>query len=567
MKKYYIFILALVASAVLSSCNKQLELRTNGTTDMSAVFASRNMTRGYLNACYSYISNQPLYVSGWTDDAVHSNAIESGSDWDIWYNAGVTSSNFGTYNYDGDPWGNYFQGIRKCNVFIANIDDCTADLATWEKAGFKAQALTLRAYYYLQLMKRYGELPIFTEDLGTSHDYSTDELSSVAEVTEQILADCDAAIATADSDAFSYVYGNQQWGMMTKAVAQAIRAESVMWAISPLLDDGFDKAKAVQVAADALNNLLTHDYSLYKIATADYNAYANYFLYNPNDERAKDKETILGGSQCAVWQNCGIPTLAGVSSAGCCPTQELVDAYDMANGQQAITGYEDAQHLKPIVNKASGYNEAKPYENRDPRFYATVFYNGSKRGGTVINTSSSGTCGIKANNIKYTHTGYYMRKYAHDGSNRNGNSDGYIRNIRLAEVYFNFAEVALAVVGADTKITPVNLSAMDAVNAVRARVGMPAITDAANFEARYRNERRVEFAMEADRYFSVRRWKTLSSTAVVTGMSIDGTKYERFAFENRPTCEDKYLLYPINLTEAKKIQNNTGTSWQNAGWE
>lgn len=567
MKKYYILILVLVASLGLSSCQDKFDLRSNGTIDMKDVFKDRNRTKGYLNSCYNYVPGFDIYAGSFSDDAQNSMAAQSGNAYDIWYNQGVTSSNFGSYNFDGDPWASLYQGVRKTNVFIANIDASTAEMTEAERAGWKSQAYTLRAYYYLQIIKRYGPAPLFTEDLGTAHDYASDTKASVADIVKQILSDCDAALAVSDGEDFSYSYGSGQWGMMTKAIAQAVRAEAAMWAISPLLSDGFSKDEALSVAADALSKLLANDYALWTTTGTGVNAYATYHLTNPNDNRAADKETIYGAGQVAVWSQCGVPTTAGITSAGACPTQELVDAYEMANGKPAITGYSDKQHLQPIINGESGYNEKKPYDNRDPRFYATVWYNGSKRGSTTINTKVGAPCGIKATDIKYTHTGYYMRKYAADLSNRNSNADGYLRRMTLAEVYYNFAEVAYQVAGPDVKVAGINLSARDAVNRVRARVGMPEIPSglsAADFEKRYRNDRRVELVYTPDRYFSVRRWKTLGETSVVTGMTAEG---ERFAFDERPTCDAKYLLYPLNLTEANKVQTLTGTSWQNAGWE
>lgn len=576
MKKFRILILAMAAAAALSACQDSLDLRTNGTTDMSEVFKDRNMTRGYLNACYSYIADPSVNVGSFTDDAQNSQDVVAGSSYDVWYHSDVTSNNFSDHNWDGNPWGNYFQGVRKCNVFLANIDGATAEMESWERTGWKAQALTLRAWYYLQLMKRYGQIPLFTTDLGTSHDYSTDSKATISEIATQIFADCDAAIATEDSEAYSYVYRTQQWGMATKALAQAIRCETATYVISPLMGDGtFSADEALEIAADALAKVLANDYSLWYTASGGYNAYASYFLYSPDDYRAQDKETIYGGVRTSVWSACGVPIVSGSSTAGTCPTQELVDAYEMANGQPAITGYSDEQHLQPIINTASGYDETKPYENRDPRFYATVFYNGSSRGNDVISTVAGGNCGLNATNIRYTHTGYYMRKYAHDASNRNSNSDGYMRIVRLAELYYNFAEVAYQAVGPDNIVTVsgLNMSARGAVNAVRARVGMPEIPSGlstSDFEQRYRNDRRVEFALEADRYFSLRRWKELESSAVVSGMKVSGTgssvTYERFAFDKRSTSTDKYLLYPLSLTEASKILELTGNDWQNPGW-
>ncbi|MBQ6287301.1 MAG: RagB/SusD family nutrient uptake outer membrane protein [Bacteroidales bacterium] len=572
MKKYIAFLL--LAAFLLPACNDMLELRDNGTTDMSRVFSDRNMTRGYINACYNYVVGTNLRVGSYTDDAQDAQSITSGSRYDYWYNQTLNASNFGSYNFDGDPWGQLFQGIRKCNVFLDNIGTATAKMTEQERQAWAAQAKTLRALYYMQLVKRYGGVPLVTTDLGTDHDYAQDSRSSASDVIRQILTDCDEAIAIPDSEDYSYVYGKGQWGMMTKAVAQAIRAEAATYAISPLLDDGtFDKQQALTVAADALANLLSHGYALWTKSSATSSAYALYHLTNPNDDRAADKETIYGGYRVDPWNQCGVPIVAGTTTAGSCPTQELVDAYEMANGQPAITGYSDASHLQPIINTASGYDETKPYEGRDPRFYDCIFYNMSKRAGSYVNTYAGGTSGISSTNIRYTCTGYYMRKFAADGSNRNSNQDGYLRLMRLTDVYMNFAEVAYQVAGPYQNVSGVNMSAADAVNAIRERAGMPNLPaglSASEFEARYRNERRIEYAFEMDRYFSLRRWNQLDKAKQVTGMRIvqEGSKYtyNRFAFDARQTAESKYLLYPINTTELNKMTKLTGNNWQNPGW-
>ena len=207
MKKYYILFSIFVASFALSACQEQFDLRSNGTIDMTEVWKERNRTKGYLNSCYNYIPGTSIDYAAYTDDAVQSRAVTPGTSFDVWYNQGVTSANFGSYNVDGDPWGGLYQGIRKCNVFLANIGASTAEMTESERAGWTSQAHTLRALYYLQVIKRYGPSPLFTEDLGTSHDYSTDTKASVADITRQILADCDEALKTPDCEDFSYSYG------------------------------------------------------------------------------------------------------------------------------------------------------------------------------------------------------------------------------------------------------------------------------------------------------------------------------------------------------------------------
>ena len=573
MKRHLIY--PLLGLLLLPACNKALDLRPNGTTSMDKVFTDHNKTRGYLNSCYQFLPLASLDAGSFTDDAQNSNEVTAGSKYAFWYSGGLSADNFKPNNYDGSPWAELYQGVRRCNVFLANIDAATGVESESQRAGFKAQALTLRAFYYINIAKRYGAAPLLLAELPKDYGYEADVRTPVGQILRQVIADCDAAIATPDSEDFSYALISGQWKMMTKAVAQAIRSEAAMMAVSPLFGDGtLAPSEAVAIAGDALSALLANDYALWTEASESYSAYASYFLYNPNDMRSKDKETIYGGERANVWQSNGIPFVTGMSSAGACPTQDLVDAYEMANGEVAITGYEDADHLRPIVNPASGYKESAPYAGRDPRFYATVFYEGSKRGTKSVYTYVGNLSGLLETSARNTHTGYYMRKYASDKSSLQANSDGYVRTYRLAEVYLNFAEVAYQALGPDT-VEPVSgLSARDAVNAVRARAGMPELPSglsAEDFQKRYRNERRVEFALEADRYFSLRRWKVLSDHPFVTGMRItregSSSAMQRFRFPDRPTAAEKYLLYPIDPTEQAKMQEHTGASWQNPGWE
>jgi hypothetical protein len=131
------------------------------------------------------------------------------------------------------------------------------------------------------------------------------------------------------------------------------------------------------------------------------------------------------------------------------------------------------------------------------------------------------------------------------------------------------------VAGPYQTVSGVNMSAADAVNAIRDRAGMPNLPaglSTADFEKRYRNERRIEFALEQDRFFSLRRWKAVETAKQLTGMRITQSggnyTYERFAFEPRQTADAKYCLYPINTGEANKMTAilGEGNGWQNPGW-
>ncbi|WP_270088489.1 RagB/SusD family nutrient uptake outer membrane protein [Sphingobacterium sp. SYP-B4668] len=367
------------------SCNKQLDLPLDGRITMDEVFSDYNRTRGYLNSCYGHCPSPGAARASLSDESHDSEDIIAGNRYSNWYNGNVTPSNFGSVLTDGSPWTSLYQGIRKCNVFIENIPTSTAFASETTKAGWKAQAHTLRALYYLQLIKRYGAVPLLDKALPVGSDYGAMTRTSVSEIVKFIISDCREALAAPnEQDGFSWnIYDNQN-GIMTRAIPYAIMSQAITYAVSPLFDDGtFTWAEATAINAEALGQLLDNDYKLFDVqpsAAVAENAYALYFLTNPNDQRSVDKETIYGlGSRQEVWRYVGLPSTPNQERAGHCPTQDLVDAYEMANGMAPILGYTDADRLQPIINTASGYDPEAPYSKRDPRFYASIFYNGAAK--------------------------------------------------------------------------------------------------------------------------------------------------------------------------------------------
>jgi len=590
MKKNILFF-TIAMTAVLTSCNDLLELPNDGRMTMDDVFKTRNNVLGYLNSCYNYRIEPSMERDALTDNSTHSEDMFGNSIYNRWYNDGYSATSY--TNTDGAPWESLYQGIRKCNIFIANmesLDPSTIPNYDGEISSWIAEVRTLRAYYYLELIKRYGACPILTVAYETTHDFGTNVRSSVSEVVTQIVADCDDALAAPEVNlGFSWKVGAGQRGIMTRAMAHFIKAQALLFAASPQFADGtYSYADALEANRAALGACLANGYELFNTAPATgvaQNVYAFYFISAADEQQAFDKEYIYPGHTVAVWQTSGMPTTSGQLAAGACPSQELVDCYEMqATGEPPITGYSDPQHLSPIINTASGYDPDKPYEGRDPRFYATVYYNGSMRSlenssdpENIIETYVGGSEGLSATDRRYTHTGYYLRKYNNWKSNSDNSADGQIRKFRLGELYLNFAEAAYqASASPYDKISLGNgmsMSAVDAVNAIRRRAGMPDFPTGmskTDFEKKYRNERRVELAFEDVYYFDVRRWKTMPETSrYVTGMRItndgSGYKYERFSLE-RTSYGEKYYLYPLNVTEVNKMTDHTGVNWQNPGW-
>ncbi len=385
IKRYRIIIFTVFVFSLLYSCNEQLDLPSDGRITMDEVFNDYNRTRGYLNSCYGFCPAPYMDRASFSDEAQDADAITANSRYNNWYNGNITTTNYKDNSADGNPWGDLYEGIRKCNVFIKNMRTATVYASEEVKEGWVAQARTLRALYYLQLIKRYGDVPLIKEPFEIGADFSIIDRSSFADVVGFIIEDCDSALLVPDTrDGFHWAVYENQFGIMTRAVAYAVKSEAVTYAASPLWTDGtYSWADATEINAEALAQCLNNDYQLFNVEPSSdiaQNAYALYFITSSNDQRSVDKETILQiGSQMQVWKYAGLPTNSGMEKAGPCPTQDLVDSYEMANGQVPITGYANADRTTPIVNEASGYDPENPYVGRDPRFYASVYYNGAPR--------------------------------------------------------------------------------------------------------------------------------------------------------------------------------------------
>ena len=165
-----------------------------------------------------------------------------------------------------------------------------------------------------------------------------------------------------------------------------------------------------------------------------------------------------------------------------------------------------------------------------------------------------------------TVTGYYLRKFIDPKIPVWQDKNARWKKFRLAEVYLNYAE-------AENEANGPTAEAYDAINIIRARVGMPELPTGLTkdqLRERIRRERRVELAIEEHRFWDVRRWKILDKTdKVVTGMEITRNAnntftYKRFVSQRRNAWAEKYLLFPIPIGDASNVPDFTKN--QNPGW-
>ena len=252
--------------------------------------------------------------------------------------------------------------------------------------------------------------------------------------------------------------------------------------------------------------------------------------------------------------------------SGNCPTQTLVDAYEMK-----ATG-------KLWNETGSGYDPAKPYVGRDPRFELTIAKNGDTKWPTyntlALQTYYGGANGEPITGA--TPTGYYLKKYCDASVNLTAGKTNTKRHTwityRLGEFYLNYAEAVFKYLGsADATSPEFPMSAREAVNMIRNRadVKMPLLTaglSSEDFWKKYENERMVELAFEGHRFWDIRRWKEGDKLKSIVQMKItkndDGTFTYTRKIVNR-SWDDKMYLFPIPQSERMKNPNLT----QNPGWE
>ena len=394
----YVFLILTVMTGMFSCAD--LDMPSDGRITLEEIFSSYYRTRAYFSQCRGYVpqvgftlDNTPL--ASYCDEAHDASDNVSGSVYE-WY-TGRTSPTWNPITVrdaNGDPWDRYFQGIRKCNIFLASVTN--PSLATYnarevEKNGWIAEVRVLRAYYYLQLIKRYGGVPINDTPYEVNQDFSDLRRASFEECADFIMADCDAALATAESEGlpigFRWAITDAERSTITRGFAHAVRSQTALYAASPLWytpDSKYTWEKATEITKEALDACLAHGYELFNTPVdpdVAQNSYAWYFIQRSDPSRSADKETLYETTvwRTNVWSLAGTPIIPGIQKAGPGPSQELVDCYEMADGTLPILGYTDADHLQPILNPASSYDPANPYANRDPRFYASIYYNEAPR--------------------------------------------------------------------------------------------------------------------------------------------------------------------------------------------
>ena len=508
--------LALLLLLGANSCTDVLDVTPKDQFPDQAVFADPNLAEAFLNDIYRGLGHglYEIMLASLADETHFIHVYGT----DKIVQAVITSSDRGALD-DGRfahfNWGPNYSRIRQTNIFLSHIDSTTFDPA-W-KQRMKGEAFFLRAYFYHNLMRMYGGVPLVTKVYGLNEDYTVAR-NSFKETVDFIVANADSAAAL-----LPLSYSGVNVGRATKGAALALKARVLLYAASDLYNvnpcgqpetcysSPQDRAalwRAAKNAAQAVTDLGI--YSLFRPSPANAQEaaknYGDLFL------QTMSQEVILSRFFLSTRDDGYNPGLHNGPNGfhtwgGNTPIQNLIDDYRMVDGSP--------------FDWSNPAHAAAPYANRDPRFYASIAYDGAPwrarpddvkkldpygiiQTFRTLTTDSGVVAGLDTRdspieNWNGGYSGYYIRKFIDPSVNAQFTKE------QVPWIFFRYAEVLLNYAEASIELNELG-DALSALNQIRRRAGMPDLAAGPNLKDEYRNERRIEMAFEEQRFFDVRRW-------------------------------------------------------------
>ncbi|MBR5018216.1 MAG: RagB/SusD family nutrient uptake outer membrane protein [Bacteroidales bacterium] len=556
LDRLFLFLLACVIPASCADLNyTEVNTRDEAWTYEYFENGIKNMVFDVYAQLYNseFESNSAYFLAGATDEAQY--ALETGAV-NNYVNGGWSAAN--PYS---NTWTKSYTAIAEACMYLEKIDQ--ADISDWKYNSsysnwiqqmelFPYELRFLRAYFYFELLRTYGDVPLVTTTL-TNTQANNIKRTPADEIVNFIVDELDAIAPYLPVSYITEV--GAEIGRVTRVAAFALKARTLLYAASPLFNPTNDRTKW-EKAAEACKFILDNA-DIWGLKLSAYGS-----LWGHDAFFNQELILGLGRGESNSFEMANYPIGIENGASGNCPTQSFVDQYEYQdNGQTFAQRYPGSIDL----------TEVDPYEGLDPRFALTVVKNGDlwPSNGSQQKTMETFAGGFNAA-PKYgaTPTGYYLRKYV-DGScvttadNQTRRRHTWII-FRLGEFYLDYAEAVFNATGSANDAT-YGLTANEAVNKLRNRsdIQMPKFTeDGEAWVERYERERLVELAFENHRFWDVRRWKkgpqyfkNIQVATISSSLMLSRTTVTR-------QWDDKYYFYPIPQTELKKNPNLT----QNQGW-
>lgn len=574
MKKIKLYSFIFVFFGIFSCAD--LDLEPTESISEAVVWKDLNLIELYVNDRYRELPHGftrwagGLRFTGITDESYH---MHEPHHLDKYTRGELDSGSLSNY-YWGGFWLAAYTAIRNENIYLEKIGSFSgSEVENKRVKTLTAEVRFLRAFFYTELVSRYGEVPLIDKTFNLNSNFNVPR-KPVAECVDFIEKELDLAIADLPSKEESM---KQNFGRVTKGAAIGLKIRALMFNASPLFNTTNDVSRWQKVS-DACEQLFAlNQYNLS-------NDYKGLFL------NAKDPEIIFfrqflaqfgsldpldilsdfyyhpdysGGHNIDQWR---FPNGDGgwVSEN---PRQEFIDQYETLTGKIPVTGYggNDSKNLQPIRNSTltlAEYNPAKPYEKRDPRLGYSVFFDdvdfkgrklefwaGGKDSRTSIDNANNGS-----------QLGYGIRKSLDENWSTKlepGASKQPWIYMRLAEFYLTYAESQFHLGNAAI--------AVEYVNKIRNRTGvaMPNINASGDLLAKIKHERKIELAFEGNRWYDARRWKDaekdfakdIVGVEVIKNQSTGNKSYRYFHFDgarNKRSFPVSHYLFPIPIEELRK---------------
>lgn len=547
------YIMTMWATLLLAGCSLDFD-ESNGNTKED-VYSYYDFMAQLVSYVYSYLPTDLDRVDGAMLESATDNAVYSWGENEIYH---ICNDVWSPTRLVDTGWG-YFDAIRSANSFLENFD--IEVLKTFEfnddyedqlaKATlFPYEVRFLRAFYYFELAKRYGSVPLLTKT------YEPEEINNVKsasykELIDFIVEECDLIAGNLPVNHREY---KGETGRVTRGTVLALKSRALLYAASPLHNPSDDVEKWKSAAKAAYEIIGERWYSLPKVAKDP--------LYTKNGKDITSSPQLIlerrsGTSSSFEARN--QPMGYEGAQGGNTPTQNLVDAFEMKDGTPF--DWNNASHVRNIYVDSEG----KP--TRDPRLYLNVLHNGSTWLKQKVETYVGGK---HRNQVGATKTGYYIRKHMNELVSLDPvkplQKEHFFVLFRYAEVLLNYAEAMDAWVGPDGTGEDCPMTAREALNQVRDCADMLHIAATGDeFTEKVRNERRIELAFEDHRFWDIRRWKIGESTKDIYGVQItaSGSGYScKKEWVEQHQWDDKMYLFPYPQNELYMNQNLK----QNPGW-